>query len=301
MKQYFGVCGYNIRKGYFLVFCLLVTTLLVPLGSSAAADKSTEKNEAAESAPPKRILFTGNSFSFYNNGVHNHLGSLVRSADQWTRGKNRLRLLTLSGGHIHENLLLINAALHENSTINKSGTGQDSTSKFDAVVLQGHSNEPIDPKKIKRFNKSIQLAIDLVKHNNLTPILFMTWQYKNDHEMTLKLARAYEQIGNKNKIQVVPVGLAFAKSVQMHPDIELYVPDVLGVEKNEKNETLSLSYRRVLKHPSVAGTYLAANVFYASIYDKSPVGLAFTAGLDADVAKKLQQLAWDVSQAYKKQ
>src|SRR5437879_10870437 len=44
-------------------------------------------------------------------------------------------------------------------------------------------------------------------------------------------------------------------------------------------------------HPSVAGTYLAACVFYARIFAQSPVGLTYNSGLDAKVAAKLQQVA----------
>ena len=55
--------------------------------------------------------------------------------------------------------------------------------------------------------------------------------------------------------------------------LELYVPDE--------------------RHPSLAGTYLAACTVYASLLRKSPVGNAYTAGLPADVAAYLQQVAWE--------
>ena len=63
-------------------------------------------------------------------------------------------------------------------------------------------------------------------------------------------------------------------------------------------------------HPSEAGTYLAASVFYATLYGKSPVGLPATsrttrqqpphgppAGapkkeIPRDIAARLQELAW---------
>ena len=46
-------------------------------------------------------------------------------------------------------------------------------------------------------------------------------------------------------------------------------------------------------HPTVAGTYLAACVFYASIFHESPVGLAYDAGLAKELAASLQQGAAD--------
>jgi hypothetical protein len=44
-------------------------------------------------------------------------------------------------------------------------------------------------------------------------------------------------------------------------------------------------------HPSTAGTYLAACVFYAAVFRQSPDGLEFTAGLPADSAAILQKVA----------
>jgi hypothetical protein len=44
-------------------------------------------------------------------------------------------------------------------------------------------------------------------------------------------------------------------------------------------------------HPTVAGTYLAACVFYATIFGADPRALAFRAGLDAATAGRLQAVA----------
>jgi PKD repeat protein len=57
----------------------------------------------------------------------------------------------------------------------------------------------------------------------------------------------------------------------MYPTIQLYVSDG--------------------SHPSLAGSYLSACTFYASLFRKSPVGASFTAGLDPLVAEILQQAA----------
>jgi hypothetical protein len=112
------------------------------------------------------------------------------------------------------------------------------------------------------------------------------------------LAKAYSKVAAKHKVPVVPVGLAFAKSQQLYPNIALYVPDVLGVSNIDTAPTLR--YRKALKHPSSAGTYLAACVFYAALYNKSPEGLIFTADLPTAEAAKLQTLAWQVVEDFKK-
>lgn len=237
------------------------------------------------SASPKRILFTGNSFSFYNNGIHNHVGSLIRSADEWKKG-NRFRLLTLSGSHIHEHLPILEVMLAR----------QDE--QWDALVLQGHSNEPVSSKKHKNFEESMGKAIGMLKNKSILPILFMTWEYEGETEMGKKLAEAYVNLGAKYEVPVVPVGLAFAKSRALYPDISLYVPDVLGLSTSDTANTLT--YRKDLKHPSRAGTYLAACVFYSALYNKTPQGLAFTADLPLQQAATLQALAWQVVKDFKK-
>jgi hypothetical protein len=68
--------------------------------------------------------------------------------------------------------------------------------------------------------------------------------------------------------------------MKARPDVELYEPDN--------------------RHPTLAGTYLGTATTYAVLYGKSPVGLAYTAGLNADVAKYLQTVAWETVQAYTK-
>lgn len=238
-----------------------------------------------DAGAPKRVLFIGNSFSFYNAGIHNHLGSLVRSAGDWQAGKNRLRLATLSGGYIREHLVNIQYLLEQPN------------SNWDAVVLQGHSSEPISDKKIESFQSSTAQAVKLIREKDLTPILFMTWAYKDKPQMTAALAQGYIKMANQLDALVVPVGLAFAQAQTELPSIELYVPDVLGVETNESGDT-ALTYRKDWKHPSAAGTYLAACVFYASLYHKSPQGLTFHAGLSPETALALQKLSWQVTSGF---
>jgi len=44
-------------------------------------------------------------------------------------------------------------------------------------------------------------------------------------------------------------------------------------------------------HPNEQGTYLAACVFYAVIFQKSPEGLSFTAQVPSETAGTLQKIA----------
>ena len=98
--------------------------------------------------------------------------------------------------------------------------------------------------------------------------------------MTAQLAEQYTLAGNANDALVIPAGLAFAKAVSKRPSLELYQPDK--------------------RHPTLAGTYLAACTVQASLYGVNPEGNIYTAGLDAATAKFLQTVAWQTAQDYAK-
>lgn len=236
---------HNVR--YRLLRIFLCTLVLISLPAMALTEQTQSKEHKLD-----KVLFVGNSFSFYNNGIHNHLGSLIRANGQWQRGKNRLRLQTLSGGHIYEHLEGLQA------TLTNDNRG------WQAVVLQAHSNEAILDTKKARFASSLAKAIDIVRSHQLQPILFMTWAYKGDDDMAQDLLSAYIEQANMHQIPLVPVGLAFAEAAKLLPNIELYVQDVLGIKESDRGSIIT--YQKDLKHPSRAGTYLAACVFYASLY-----------------------------------
>jgi hypothetical protein len=106
----------------------------------------------------------------------------------------------------------------------------------------------------------------------------MSWAYADKPEMVEGLAEAYTQAGNDNASLVIPAGLAFARAVKQLPEVGLYAPDK--------------------RHPSLAGSYLAASTVYAALLKRSPVGSTFTAGLDATMAKTLRTIAWETTQDY---
>ncbi len=84
--------------------------------------------------------------------------------------------------------------------------------------------------------------------------------------------------GNENDAFVIPAGLAFARSIKERPQLNLYAADK--------------------RHPSLAGTYLAASRIYGALFKKSPVGLKYLAGLDEATATFLQTVAWDTAKDY---
>jgi hypothetical protein len=150
--------------------------------------------------------------------------------------------------------------------------------QYDSAIMMDCSQCPVHPQLKSVFTAFMKKNSDIVRKHGAQPVFFMSWAYADKPEMTAQLAEAYTQAGNDNNALVIPAGLAFANAIKQRPSLNLYAGDK--------------------RHPSLAGTYLAASTVYASVFKKSPVDLAHTAGLDADTVKFLQSVAWQTVQEY---
>ena len=108
----------------------------------------------------------------------------------------------------------------------------------------------------------------------------MQWGYRDGtpvcdnrdfDEMQAQLHSCYMDIANELDAMVAPVGTAWQNAVTQDPQLDLWHRDGL--------------------HSSEKGTYLAACVFYAVVYQQSPEGLTYTAGLPEETAGFLQSIA----------
>ena len=151
---------------------------------------------------------------------------------------------------------------------------------FDVAIMMDCSQCPLHPQLKGAFKDYAKKHSDTVRRHGAKPVFFMSWAYQDAPEMTAQLAEEYTRAGNENKVFVIPAGLAFARSIALKPELNLYIADK--------------------RHPSLAGTYLAACTTYAALFKKSPVGLSYTAGLDPAIARHLQTVAWETVQDYYK-
>jgi hypothetical protein len=219
------------------------TTTLLLLALALAPSAQTIAGE------PDKVLFVGNSFTYYNNSLHNHYDALVESAN----GLLDARIMTISGGHLPEHVAGLPSLV--------------ASDDWDVVVLQGYSKGPISDDTAGAFRKAATQLVRVIRDNDAKPVFFMTWAYIDEPEMTALLDDAYTSIGKKLDAQVVPVGLAFERAIQLRPDLKLRIAD--------------------RKHPTLAGTYLAACTFYAALHRQNPQGLSY-----------LQRVAWDSVENY---
>ncbi len=230
-------------------------TIALFLALTVSACSATSSPQAA--LPPLKVLFVGNSFTYYNNSLHNHLGQLVKAANDGKRG-GRMRALTLSGARLAEHL--------------PGFADRLSSAEWDWVVLQGHSREAYDG-DVETFRSTVNEMAKIVTQGGGKPALFMTWAYADEPEMTGVISTNYLLAGASANAPVVPVGLAFDRAGKVAPQIALRTADK--------------------RHPTQAGTYLAACVFFSWLYQQPATGLDYDPGLGSEVAAQLQQIATD--------
>lgn len=208
---------------------------------------------------PPRLLFVGNSFTFYNGGLENHFRLLAESArpphilvaDQATKGGATLKIL--------QGLSELHAKIRHG--------------RYDLVVLQEDIPE-LKEHDVTPFLEQVRLFDREIRDTGGRTVLFLAWPYERLNWVGMEtIAGAHRAISKELNLPVAPVGLAFQRSIQARPGLA-----ILG--KDREHETLH-------------GTYLAANVIYATLFGVNPIGLSYRPqGVSAEEAAFLQGIAW---------
>ncbi|MBY0525738.1 MAG: hypothetical protein K2R98_20200 [Gemmataceae bacterium] len=217
---------------------------------------------AADEAPLK-VLFIGNSYTYVND-LPLMLDELAKAGKQRPLEIGR----ELPGG------CTLEKHWKDGKALKKIGE-----KKWDYVVLQEHSVRPIkEPKLMVEYGTKLDAE---AKKQGAKTILYLTWARQNAPRTQADLSKAYLDLAGELKASVAPVGIAWEAALKDDSKLVLHSPD--------------------MSHPSKTGTYLAACVFYGTIYGKSPEGLpGKIGGLTDEEAKKLQAIAWKVVQEGKK-
>ena len=219
----------------------------------------------AERTPDRlRVLFLGNSFTQFNGGQALILRELARSAGK--RPPPVFDQVTKFGATWAE-LWSQSASL---DTIRQGG--------WDYVVLQDYSRAAmIYRTEMDQYGNKFATE---VRKAGARPLFFMTWARKDEPKTQQQIAGAYTRVAEANHAAVVPVGTAWEAALAGRKGLVLHTADT--------------------KHPTPAGSYLSACVFYAVLYHQSPHGLTPVIRDDKTVyitlpvaeATYLQDVAW---------
>jgi hypothetical protein len=262
--------------------------------------------EAAQAAgPPLEVLFIGNSYTSVND-LPAQLAALADAA-----GGRKIQ----TGAH------LVGGCTLERHVQEKTALEKIRARKWDVVVLQDNSLQPIlNPQSTCRYARILDWEITsrgaktvfyltwARRHipqmqNGADPVAspdyaraiyqasgataaisFENWRTGHARGLAAGLNGAYFAIAKELHAAVAPVGPAWQKALAADPRLVLHQSDQ--------------------SHPTPTGSYLAACVFYATLFHKSPVGLPgeLTQGsrvlvqVAPDEAKWLQRIAWQAVQ-----
>ncbi len=179
------------------------------------------------------ILFVGNSFT-----ARNDLPGLIAQIAQ-ARGKKMTHRLVQAGGaslRMHWNKGEAQRAIQEGG--------------WNYVVLQEQSTLPI--KNRTRMHENIRLFDEVIRASGAKTALYLTWARRHAPETQDAITEAYRSIGEELGAVVLPVGVAWQRFIAHYSEPVLHDADK--------------------SHPSLAGSYLAACVFYSVLYGESPIG-----------------------------
>lgn len=256
-------------------FAAVAAGAFLAVGCAQALENTVAPDVTAPLAKaPKVALLVGNSYSFYNCGVHTYLRGFMQNGTPKERMKTRL--LTISSGSLSFHDMRHYLAPHEQDPYAEVKNGKLAHPMFDVVLLQENSTGATSKKRIPFFEKYAIEQADIIREAGSTPLLVMTWAKKDKPDDIVRLADTTIRIANKAKMRVVPVGLAFAEAIKAKPELEMYMPDK--------------------SHPSAAGSYLYGAVLYATLFHRTPADINYFGEcekpLDPDTAAFLRDVAW---------
>ena len=194
--------------------------------------------------PPLRVLFIGNSYTYYNN-LPDIVADFARRAN--TSREIRVESVVRGGATLSDHW-------------NGSALSRLRASPWDYVVLQEQSmlgvalqdgrptiNEP------GFFHRYARLFVDEIKRVGAVPVFYLTWSRRASPELQDRLTSAYQAIATETGARLAPVGPAWQEVRRQRPDLALYDPDG--------------------SHPSPTGSYLAAATIWSTISGTPPTEL----------------------------
>jgi len=235
---------------------LMLLPLSLLTGCQLAASPIYQRMPPAPGVKTTKVLFIGDSLTYYND-----LPGLL--AQLSAKEERPLEVDDVTVAYASLGAMWNHSAARGH--LNRGG--------WDYVVLQEFSVLPVMDPQTTRDN--FRRFGDAATRVGAQPIIFENWtrRHRDQNADFNALRETYRQVQRETGGQIAPIGTAWKLCTEQHPEIALYADD---------------------RHPTVAGTYLAACILYRTIYHKPATGLATSLGglkLAPAVATTLQQVA----------
>jgi hypothetical protein len=238
---------------------ILVVMFLVQACSSQGTTAALQTPRAV-SDPPRRILFIGNSLTYFNDGIYTHLQKLTASGVPPTEIEADKAVV---GGQYFK-------SLWERFPEPRRAIARG----YDVVVLQ----EDLPETKVADFKEYAVKFVEDIRKTGARPVLLMAWAYRRLGWISMaEIAQAHREVGKDLGVDVAPVGVAWERVMKERPDLNLFLED--------------------LEHPNIHGTYLATAVVYATVFRRNPADLRYVPpGITPESGAFLRKIAWETVQ-----
>lgn len=256
---------HKVKTGYL---ALIITTILISACAPILGQPNSEARITTTSEELLHVLFIGSSHITVNN---------LHKVFEW---------LTESSGREVDARMAATPGVMLRDHLNDPDTLEILSSRvWDFVVLQedmyviGNEQD-----RAEQSYPAIRALNELIHAAGATTVFFVTWgdpwplregNLDEYLEAQAQIAAGYQTIGEELGALIAPVGSAVEEVLRQMPGTYLWIED------------------DIYGHANLQGTYLAACVLYAVIYDESPEGLTFIIQPE-DTALALQSIAAEV-------
>ena len=223
--------------------------------ASASSAQSVESVESAEQPAPARVLYIGNSYTYYFR-----MPAVVAAMAKGSEGARPVqsRVVVAPGATLQSHW--------------ESGEAQAAIRErqWDYVVLQEQSLRPI--RDFERMLQYARLLDEEIRRHGARTVLFATWARQGYPAMQDRLDAAYQRVALDLNAQVAPVGRVWQATLVADDTVRVFDEDG--------------------SHPSAAGSYLVACVIHLTLQPAAshcpvvPVG-----GLPVDGADSIARIA----------
>ena len=249
-----------MKKIVSLMLCALMLVQCMPLFTFAAEEEKE----------PMKILFIGNSATYYNDMPAAIFAPLCEAAGYDVE----VTSITKGSYYLHRHINVndavgaqVHVALRDN--------------KYDYVVMQDyvHATVPAD------YYTGVRIMTKMVRENGAVPVLYSVvppldgastydkdYGYGQDAKtFAHKSDSASTAIATELGIKVAHAGLAIYDLMENHPELTLHHTDN--------------------RHPGVLGSFVIASTIFATIFDHDPTKVDYIGSTDADTAAILKEAA----------